>query len=215
MKKQVGFILFFALFAVMVQAQDIKFGVRLGLSTNQIKGEDLIIKNAKDIKQFQMSVADAKYGYHGGAFVRLGLTGRLFVQPEVLFNSSSVEYNLKDLTKPSMVQTVGKESYQNIDIPVLVGLKLGAIHLQAGPVGHVFISSKSDIPTTGTEYVQKFKSLTYSYQVGAGLDVGSLLFDVKYESDLSKFGDHFTFYGRNFPFSTNASRVVFSLGYAF
>jgi Outer membrane protein beta-barrel domain len=215
MKKQWSICLFFMLAVATMQAQTLKYGVRLGLSTNQIKGEQLIIKNAKDIKQFQMSVIDAKYGYHGGAFLRVGLTGRLFVQPEVLFNSSSVEYNLKDLTKPSMVQTVAKESYQNIDIPVLVGLKLGAIHLQAGPVGHVFISSKSDIPTTSNEYVQKFQSMTYSYQAGAGLSVGHLLFDVKYESDLSKFGNHFTFYGRNFPFSTNASRVVFTLGYAF
>jgi hypothetical protein len=214
MRKHCVFLLFFALTAITAQAQKISYGLRAGIASTQIKGEALVIKNKQDIQQFQLSVSEAQYGYHGGAFLRVGV-GRFFVQPEVLFNSNSVDYNLKDLTKLSMLQTVGKESYQNVDIPILLGVKIGGVRLQAGPVGHVFISSKSDIPTTANQYEQKFKQMTYGYQAGVGLDVGKLLFDVKYEGGLQKFGDHFNFYGRDFAFSTNASRVVFSLGYAF
>jgi hypothetical protein len=196
----------FFLFTVSVAAQG-KFGLRLGLSSQNL--------DMKDVTSEGVSIAlkDANYGYHFGLFARAHLGERFFIQPEVLFNSSSVDYEVNDFSN-GFVKTVFKESYRNLDIPVLLGWKFGPLRLNAGPVGHVYMASKSELEEEGG-YDRRFNNLTVGYQAGLGLDIWKFLVDVKYEGNFNSASEDINIGGEEIEFSEKPSRWILSLGYAF
>lgn len=196
----------------MVNAQ-FKFGVRGGLSTLDVSANKLIVKNKNDIKQFGLSVRDANYGVHLGFFAQAKI-GKFFIQPEVLFNSNSVEYALEDFSDAQVISTLKKESFQNLDLPIMVGAKFGPLRLQGGPVGHVYINNKSDLFDI-PGYSQNFDKMTWGYQAGIGLDLWKIIIDVKYEGSFNDFGDHIEFDGKGYSFDDAPGRFIASVGIAF
>ena len=203
----------FTVLSLQMANAQFKIGVRGGLSTMDISANELIIKNKNDIKQLGIAVTDAGYGVHIGMFMQAQM-GKFFIQPEVLFNSNSVEYALNDFTDANVFSTLKKESFQNLDLPIMVGAKFGPLRLQGGPVGHVHINSKSDLFDI-EGYSQNFKNMTWGYQAGIGLDLWKFIIDLKYEGSFKKYGDHMVFDGKAYSFDDNPGRFVASLGIAF
>ena len=196
----------------MANAQ-FKIGVRGGLSTMDIPANKLIVKNKNDIQQLGLAVTDANYGVHFGMFMQAQM-GKFFIQPEVLFNSTSVEYELEDFTEAHVISTLKRESFQNLDLPIMVGAKFGPLRLQGGPVGHVFVNSKSDLLDV-KGYSQNFDKMTWGYQAGIGLDLWKIIIDLKYEGSFNKYGDHMVFDGKGYNFDETPGRFIASLGIAF
>ena len=190
-----------------------KIGVKGGLSTMDVPSNELIIKNKDDIKQLGVSVQDANYGVHLGLFMQAQI-GKFFIQPEALFNSNSVNYSLTDFTDAHVVSKLKKESYQNLDLPIMVGAKFGPLRLQGGPVGHLHINSKSELFDIDG-YSQKFDNMTWGYQAGIGLDLWKVIIDLKYEGSFQKYGDHMVFDGKSYSFDDNPGRFIASIGIAF
>ncbi len=190
-----------------------KFGFRGGLSTMDVSANELIVTNKNDIDQLKIAINDANYGVHFGFFAQAQL-GKFFIQPEVLFNSNSVEYNLTDFTDTEVISTLKKETYHNLDLPIMVGAKFGPLRLQAGPVAHVFINSKSDLFDI-EGYSQNFENITWGYQAGIGLDLWKIILDFKYEGSFNEFGDHMVFDGKGYSFNDSPGRLIASLGIAF
>lgn len=189
-----------------------KFGIRAGLSSTDISAESFMVTNHQSLDDFTVSVKNANYGYHFGIFFQTGR--KIFIQPEILFNASSTEYELTDGGFGDLASNVFKETYHDIDIPVMVGLRLGFLRLQGGPVGHFHINDSSDL-TNIEGYKAAYDTFTLGYQAGLGMDIWKLVIDVKYEGNLSKYGDHMTFFGEQFDFGTRPDRMVASVGWAF
>jgi hypothetical protein len=215
MKKLLFLFAFIGLTHVTMQAQVFKWGVRVGLSTPDIKPKDvnpLTLKNSTD--SFTLKLSDARYGFHFGGWVRLS-AARIFLQPEVNFNSTRVNYDLKSLKIGSAINDTVKESFLNLDIPVLVGFKLGGIRLSGGPVGHLHLNSSSEIGDVATDYKAKFKQMTYGYQAGMGVSFGAVGIDIRYEGNFSKFGEHINFGNNSYQFSKTPSRFLVSMAVGF
>ncbi len=191
----------------------VKFGPRVGVSTTDVSPEQLLIKNLTEVEQLGISVKDAKYGAHFGLFLQAKM-GKFFVQPEVLFNSNTVTYDIEDFGAATNLGAIKEEKFQYLDMPLMLGFKLGPVRLQGGPVGHLFLNSKSELTDIST-YEQNISKMSYGWQAGVGLDIWKFVLDFKYEGDFSKYGDHITFAGQQFNFDERAGRVVVSLGYAF
>ncbi len=206
MKRLMFFLLFCGILLQQAQSQ-ISWGPRVGLSTTTLDPETLTVSNVS------LAIMEANYGFHLGLFFRAKLSDRVFLQPEVLFNSNSVDFKVNDLSS-GIVDKILAEKYRNLDIPLMIGLKYGPIRLQAGPVGHVYIASSSELGTVGG-YEKRFNDLNFGYQAGLGLDIWKILFDVKYEGNLTKFGDHMVIGGQNVKFDQRPTRFVFSAGFSF
>jgi outer membrane protein with beta-barrel domain len=183
------------------------FGIKVGLSSENLSFEEIRTNS------LSLAIKDAAYGFHIGFFARGYLGGRVFIQPELLFNSNTVDFTVSDLAG-GLVNKVLKEKYQNLDIPLMTGLKFGPLRLEAGPVGHVYIASKSELGEIPT-YTKRFKNFTLGYQAGLGLDIWKILLDVRYEGNFTKFGDHMRIAGEEVAFSQNPNRWVMSVGLAF
>jgi Outer membrane protein beta-barrel domain len=210
MKRIIFFALCLAFTHFSASAQSFKWGVKLGLSTPDIKPSDVV--NGIKTDSVQVKIGDANYGFHFGAFVRLG-AAKFFVQPELNLNSSKVTYNVKAL-KGTALDSIQKESFLNLDFPILLGVKLSSFRVNAGPVGHLHLSSTSDLIKIKT-YQAKFDQLKWGYQLGFGADFGRLGIDLRYEGNFDKFGDHINIGGKALSFDKKPSRLLASFALSF
>lgn len=210
--KKLLFIAMTFCFVLTTQAQ-VKFGIRGGIATAQIEPNDLLILGANDAEELKLAVNNSDYGTHFGFFTQIKIK-KFFIQPEVLFNSNSVNYTVTDFRDPNVIDLVKNEKYQNLDIPLMMGFKFGPLRLQGGPVGHVFLNSTSELFDV-QGYDQKFDEMTFGYQAGIGLDIWKLVLDVKYEGNFNKQGDHIVFGGQQYNFDQTPARLLVSVGFAF
>jgi len=207
-------LIFAALFLVQITNAQVKFGLRAGISTADVSTEQIRVKNAQDLDALGISVANANYGVHFGAVIQVQIGKRFFIQPEVLLSSNSVDYKIENFREVQTFQNIAKESYQYLDIPIMMGFKFGPLRLQGGPVAHKFLNSTSDL-TDISGYDPEFKDWNLGYQTGIGLDIWKFMVDVKYEGTFQNKGDHFNFFGNDYNFDTKPGRFVATLGFTF
>jgi len=188
------------------QAQ-LKFGIRGGI------GSSNIILKEFDSPDYKLDYKSSQVGFHFGVVSQLKL-GMFVLQPELLFSTVRTDLSYTDLTGTDPIEQIGKQSFNKLDLPIIAGVKFGPLKLQAGPVASVVLSSKSDLlKENGIE--QAYNGMTIGYQAGLGLELGSLLLDVKYEGSLSKFGDGITIGGESFNFDQRINQLILSLGFLF
>ncbi len=189
----------------------LKFGIKGGFSTTQLDAQDFNVIDDGGVEELSIALKEAKYGIHGGLIIQ-GRIGNFLIQPEILFNSNSVDYEVTDLN--TLSKEVFNEKFQYVDFPLLVGFKFGPLRLMGGPEGHIYINSTSDL-FDFDDYDQVFEDVTLSWLAGIGLDIWSLALDVRYEGNFNKFGEHINFAGRQYNFADTPARWLFSLGFMF
>jgi len=192
----------------------IRFGVKGGLLTSSLNQESFDFKDGNDVTRFKLALQDANYGLNFGFLIRAELGDHGFIQPEVNFRSNSVDFKLSDLGPQNSFSDVLKESYQYFDIPVMVGFRLGPLRLQGGPQGNFFLNSSSDL-FDFKDYDQNFKDFTVGYVAGAGLDIWNLMIDLRYQGNFSKFGEHITFFGKQYQFDQSPAQFNLTVGWLF
>jgi len=184
----------------------IKFGVRGGVNWNYVKADDILLDN----NTLRLTIpSKANLGYHLGFISQIKLFS-LFVQPELLFTANKNDVILKDAVTSQNTGFAEQKIYR-MDIPVMVGVKFKSVKFEAGPIGTIILGTKSDLVDI-SNYEQKYKTLTYGYQLGVGLDFPKISLDLKYEGKLSKFGDKLTLGTQTFNFDQRSNQLVFSIG---
>ncbi|MGD2034641.1 MAG: porin family protein [Bacteroidales bacterium] len=186
------------------QAQ-LKFGIRGGINASRVKLKEF------DNPDYRLDYESGQVGFHFGGIAQLKM-GMVFIQPELLFTNVKTDVSVQ---RTSGGETwIGKQSFNKLDLPVIAGVKIGPLKLQAGPVASVVLNSKSNVlDDRGID--QSTKGATIGYQAGVGLQLGSLLVDVKYEGNLSKLGDGVTIGGQDFNFDQRLNQIIFSIGFLF
>lgn len=207
-------LIFAALLLVQVSNAQIKFGVRAGLNTADVTTDQIRIENGQDLEDLGISVANANYGLHFGAVIQAQIGKRFFLQPEVLLSSNSIDYKVENLGEAETFTSISRETYQYLDIPIMMGLKFGPLRLQGGPVAHKFLNSNSDLSDL-PGYEPEFDDWNWGYQTGVGLDIWRFMIDVKYEGTFQNQGEHFNFFGKEYDFDTKPGRFVATLGFTF
>jgi len=161
-----------------------------------------------------LAIKDASYGFHFGVFARGKFTPNWYIQPEVVFSTSKVSFTVNDFQE-GLMDKVLSERYNNLDIPLMVGYKLGPLRLEGGPVGHIYIASNSELEDQVSGYEKRFNNFNLGYQAGVGLDIWKILVDLRYEGNFTKFGDHIRIGGNDVKFSNAPTRWVLSAGFSF
>ncbi|MBK7407635.1 MAG: PorT family protein [Saprospirales bacterium] len=212
MAKKLYLLLFFLLPSLTNFAQ-VKLGIGLGMSTVEVAPSDLLITDNSGAQSLAIKLENANFGIHGGLVCRIPIK-KFFIQPEVFFNTSSADFRVQDFSGGMVTEKLFREKYQNLDIPFLLGFKLGPLHLQGGPVGHLFINCQSELDQI-EGYQKKFEALTYGWQAGLGLDIWKFFLDLNYEGNFSRFGEHINLFGKKFAFDDRPARIVATVGFLF
>jgi len=156
-------------FAVSANAQIFTIGPKVGISNTNMRLGDAVD---------EYESGDAQYSYHAGLFARINIAG-FYVQPELYFNSVQGEY-----ISASNPDETFEFNRNKVDLPILVGYKLGPIRLNAGPVASFNTNTEVD----ENEPVDQYKSAIFAYQVGAGIDISKITIDLRYEGNFSDQG---------------------------
>ncbi len=177
------------------------FGPRVGVSSSTL--------NIKDSDGYRFDSEGAQLGFHAGAFARISIPViGIYVQPEVLFTSNSGKVNVNG---PSVTDQIRNYDFNRIDVPIMIGFKTAKVlRFNVGPSFSYLLSAKED----GTSIKEDYKNSTIGYQAGIGLDLGPLLVDLKYEGNLSKFGEQITIVeGTSFNTDQRVNQFILSLGF--
>ncbi len=203
----------FILLATPVFSQ-IEFGFRAGLGTTDISPDQITLLSEDGREALGLAIDDAKFNIFGGFLVRVSIEN-FFIQPELMFSSNGVDYRVEDFTNAGdVITTVRSERYQYLDIPIMLGYKAGPLRIMAGPEGHIFLNSTSDL-FDFENYDQNFSTLTLGWQAGIGVDIGQFMIDLRYQGNFSNFGTHIRFAGQDYEFDESPSRLMLSAGILF
>ena len=112
------------------------------------------------------------------------------------------------------------QKFNKIDIPVIVGWKIGPARLGLGPVASFNLSQSDGLKDKLNELVTEttkndFSKATFGYQVGVGLDILKFSLDVRYEGNLSKLGSGIKLGDKDYSFDQRNPQWIFSVGIAF
>src|SRR5690606_17342287 len=114
-----------------------------------------------------------------GAFVRFSIMG-FYIQPELVFASRTDEYKIEEGVEAEIV----KQKFNQLDLPILLGAKLGPVRLNAGPAARLLINSPKDL-IDHPDFKAMYNDLTFGYQAGIGVDiVKRITLDLRYEGSL-------------------------------
>lgn len=128
--------------------------------------------------------SDNRAGFYGGLWARIGGAGVHF-QPELYISGKKTNL-VSDATGQ-----VNKVSFTSLDVPLLVGTKIGAlgvgVRLNTGPMVSFILDEKQSFgQATGNVFNGNFKNQAFAWQFGAALDIKKLSIDARYELGLSK-----------------------------
>lgn len=205
MKKFIVIILALVLAAPLFS--QVKFGLKAGASTDftftdqTFQGTDfeVILQNAKD----------AEWGFQGGVFMRASFAG-FYIQPELLLATATNSVTYDDV-EAGGAPVIYNQKFNKLNIPVLLGVKVGPLRLNAGPAASVMISDPKEIIEGAT-----YKRATFGYQAGLGFDLfKKLTFDLRYEGNLNQFGDQIEIGGETFVLDDRTGALLVQVGFIF
>jgi opacity protein-like surface antigen len=196
----------------------IKFGAKIGLTSTSIKLDETIdnLSNS-EFDQLVVKGTNAKVGFQGGIFTRITIV-KLYIQPELLFTSTSGEVEVTAIGGiQDGITEVKEQKFRQIDFPIMIGYKAGPLRLQAGPVGTIILSSDPALDMfENVDVEEEFNGATWGYQVGIGFDLfKKVTIDIKYEGSLSKLADGVSIGDKSYNFDSRNNQFVASVGFFF
>jgi hypothetical protein len=115
-----------------------------------------------------------------------------------LFSAGIISWEVKEMnssglkTIAEMISSAnGKVKFTTLDLPLLLGTKIGPnklnLRFMAGPVVSFIIDENTTFATAyqGVSDFGNYKKQTLGLQAGTGVDLGNLTLDLRYEAGLS------------------------------
>lgn len=158
-----------------------RFGIKGGVSLTNLTLEGLTVDGVSDYVAKSMTT---KNGYVAGVYARFGR--RVFIQPELLAGIKYAKVNV--LNAALGLDKKVEIGYTSIDIPLMLGYRLGPLHVMAGPVASYSVTPNttfSQLKVLNGTLSDAVTNAYFSYTAGAGIDLLGFTFDVRYESNLT------------------------------
>jgi opacity protein-like surface antigen len=186
-----------------VNAQEVKFGTKVGLNLSNFTGD--------------LDDSDSKIGFNIGAFAEISLSDKFIFQPELLFSSQGAKFEESD-NNFSFEETL---KFNYLNMPLMIKFAASdKFALEFGPQLGFLLSAKSKFEQTfdGETFSEEVdikdsvKSIDFGLNFGASFDVSeNIMIGARYNLgllDITDVEDSEDFKLQNAVFS-------FSLGYRF
>ena len=209
--KKLLIVIVVSLFAIQVaDAQLFKYGLKGGIGFSNLSFSDVTgIEDGNDV--YNLVTGDAVTGFQIGAQTRIKIA-MFFVQPELYFNAGGATVEQVYENGPTELLNI---KYNSIDLPVLLGVKLGPVRLMLGPSGSYVMKEENDLTSLDPDYSLLSSSMTWGWQGGIGVDLSKFTLDLRYEGSLSKFAENITIDGRDYILDARPNQILISLGFWF
>ncbi|WP_069659500.1 porin family protein [Arcticibacter eurypsychrophilus] len=140
-----------------------------------------------------------RLGYQAGAWARVGIAG-FIIQPEAYLAGKGGEF--KTDNSSGGVDATGKVRFTTLDVPVLLGTKIGlgplGVRFMAGPVVSFVLDKNLSWDSTNEAFTKdNYKDQNWGAQIGAGVDIANITLDLRYEAGLSNVSNDDSFKKQN------------------
>lgn len=130
-------------------------------------------------------------GYQAGLFARFG--SGVYLQPEVYVGSRGGKFTSNDNSYS------GKVTFTTLNVPLLIGGRIAGtdkvnLRIMAGPIYSYNMDKNQSFANNFNGAFNDFgdyKKSTLGYQAGAGVDIGAITADLRYEGNLTKINDNY------------------------
>ncbi|WP_423819584.1 outer membrane beta-barrel protein [Salinimicrobium sp. TIG7-5_MAKvit] len=177
------------------------FGVKGGI--NYADNGELTYNDFSNAGEDVLEGGESKMGYHFGVFYQANLLG-FFLRPELVYTTTKSTYQFN--------QQEAEYNVSKIDLPILVGTKIfGPVQVFAGPSLQYMVDNDFE----GFDLGDVKEEFTIGAQLGAGVQLGKIGVDVRYERALKENEAEFMQLdgSRNGPqrVDTRPSQIIFGL----
>ncbi len=156
--------------SIIATGQSAGFGIKGGVNYGSVG--DLEFSSIIGSESYNR---DRQAGYHAGIFYKTSFAG-VFLQPEVLYTKINTDYTSRNAGSN---QNYNFE-VQKLDIPVLLGLNIvGPLNLKIGPSFQYILNTGFE--DNNIDFEDPEKDFTVGYQLGAGITLGQVGLDIRYE----------------------------------
>jgi len=209
--KKLIFIAVAAFFLVQTSnAQLFNWGIKGGIGFSSLSINDITgISDGTDV--YDLVTGDGVMGYHVGVQTRINIA-MIYVQPEIYWNAGGG--TLEQVMDGGTTEIL-EVKFNRIDVPLLVGAKLGPVRLNIGPVGSYVINETNEGSTGDFDYELYVDAMNWGWQGGIGVDLSKLSVDVRYEGSLSDLSDSLPDALQEYNMDPRPSQWIISLGYWF
>jgi opacity protein-like surface antigen len=186
-----------------VNAQEVKFGTKVGLNLSNFTGD--------------LDDSDSKIGFNIGAFAEISLSDKFIFQPELLFSSQGAKFEESD-NNFSSEETL---KFNYLNMPLMIKFAASdKFALEFGPQLGFLLSAKSKFEQTfdGETFSEEVdikdsvKSIDFGLNFGASFDVSeNIMIGARYNLGLSDITDG----EDDEDFNVQNSVFSFSVGYRF
>jgi opacity protein-like surface antigen len=200
----------------IVNAQEIKYGAKLGLNISNFSGD----------------VTDSKslIGAQFGGFAEIKISDKFAFQPELLFSMQGAKSKYTETYLGDTYSEESKTKLNYLNIPVLAKYYIAdKFAVLAGPQFGILMSAKEDYDVSETysgvtdSYSESvnvknfYKSLSLSFNLGASYSFTDNLFiDARYNLGLSSITKNYTDeFGDSYSSDIKNNVIQFSVGYKF
>lgn len=125
-------------------------------------------------------------GYQAGLFARVG--SGVYLQPEVYVSSKGGKFS----SSANNTNYSGDVKFTTLNVPLLLGTAIGDdsfnFRIMGGPIySYIMDKSQNFSANFNGAYADfgNYQKSTLGYQVGAGVDIGAITADVRYEGGLT------------------------------
>ena len=204
------------------------FGLKVGANFSQLNTLELktprltgpggipVVSGGQIVYDFFEDNSKSTTGIVAGAFLRFGK--KIFIQPELLISAKGGSF---DLIRTGLATQQIDVRFTTLDVPLLIGFRLGPFRLNAGPMASLTISEKQTLKDALNQYTSQpidetLKQAVFGYQAGIGLTLVGIQLDARYEgnlSDLSQVG--ISTPGNDARFTAKTTLWQLTAGYAF
>tara|TARA_R110002050_G_scaffold98209_4_gene204160 strand:+ start:6868 stop:7473 length:606 start_codon:yes stop_codon:yes gene_type:complete len=177
------------------------FGLRAGASLSSPRIENFEGKST--ISDFEQDATELSY--QAGVYARFKVMA-FFVQGELYFTqiNQSALASFTSLNAPPKTIDL---SFSRIDLPILLGLKMGPIRVMAGPK---FSSNFNDV---SGNLENDLKAASLGYQVGIGAEFSKLFIDLRYEAGLGNWANSVLIDNTSYQSDIRTTQIMLCLGF--
>lgn len=176
--KKITVITLFVLLGVFTNTfaqKGFQLGIKGGVTFNQV------YTDAGSLSKNVSQSYDTKTGYVAGIWGRFG--DKLYLQPELLLAQKGGTIDIQNVGKV-------KFSYNNLDVPVLVGFQfLKIFRVNAGPVATFKLSEDQKLKDALKDLTSNndaIKNASFGYQLGVGVKILGINLDLRKVGSLSE-----------------------------
>lgn len=190
--------LLLAMFLSLGASAQFDFGIKAGLNSANVD-----FSNVESTSNFETITSNSDFGWHAGVYARVKILG-IYLQPEFLYSVINSEIEVNSNNHGNQTETF---TLNRLDVPVILGVKIGPASVFGGPIMSYNLNNPSDILEVD------YRDGTFGFQAGVGLTFGDLIIDVKYEGSMHNLTEQVVIDGQAYEADARTGLFIVSLGY--